>query len=92
MNPITGDRTILSDLTHGIGVVLSAPYGVTLDSHGNILVADAAAYGLRRVHPVKANHGSYSFYCEDADSNWWEIEHRDAEISYAASVAQGDPT
>ena len=56
-----------------------------------VLAADAERYGLRRVHPAKANHGSFSFYCEDVDSNWWEIEHRDEEISYAASVALGDP-
>ncbi|HXQ50713.1 MAG TPA: VOC family protein [Stellaceae bacterium] len=56
-----------------------------------LLTANAEAYGLRRVHPVKANHGSFSFYCEDVDSNWWEVECRDAEISYAASVAKGDP-
>jgi hypothetical protein len=56
-----------------------------------LVTEKSAAYGMRRVHPVKANHGSYSFYCEDADSNWWEIECRDADISYAASVALGDP-
>jgi hypothetical protein len=56
-----------------------------------LLSANAEAYGLRRVHPAKANHGSYSFYCEDVDSNWWEVESRAAEISYAASVANGDP-
>lgn len=56
-----------------------------------LLSAKAGTYGLRRVHPVKANHGSYSFYCEDANSNWWEVECRDPEISYAASVANGDP-
>lgn len=55
------------------------------------LAASPGAFGLKRVHPVKANHGSWSFYCEDEDSNWWEIESRDAEISYAASVAAGDP-
>jgi hypothetical protein len=43
------------------------------------------------VHPPKGNHGSYSFYFEDVDSNWWEIECRAPEISYAASVAAGDP-
>ena len=48
-----------------------------VDRIHDILAADAAAYGLRRIHPVKANHGSYSFYCEDVDSNWWEIEHRE---------------
>jgi catechol 2,3-dioxygenase-like lactoylglutathione lyase family enzyme len=55
------------------------------------LAASPETWGLKRIHPVKANHGSYSFYCEDVDSNWWEIESRAEEISYAASVALGDP-
>ncbi len=53
--------------------------------------ANKEKYGLKRVHPPKGNHGSYSFYFEDVDSNWWEIECRAEEISYAASVAAGDP-
>ncbi len=47
-------------------------------------------YGLRRVNKPKEAHKSYSFYFQDADSNWWEIEHRPPEAQYAALVAGGD--
>jgi catechol 2,3-dioxygenase-like lactoylglutathione lyase family enzyme len=47
-------------------------------------------YGLKRVNKPKEAHKSYSFYFQDADSNWWEIEHRGPESAYAALVSQGD--
>jgi catechol 2,3-dioxygenase-like lactoylglutathione lyase family enzyme len=62
-----------------------------VDRAHRVATARQAEFGLKRVHPPKGNHGSYSFYFEDLDSNWWEIECRAPEISYAASVAAGDP-
>ncbi len=32
-------------------------------------------YGIRNVMPVQDMHGVYSFYLEDADQNWWEIQY-----------------
>ena len=32
-------------------------------------------YGLKTIMPVTEQHGAYSFYLEDRDSNWWEIQH-----------------
>jgi predicted lactoylglutathione lyase len=32
-------------------------------------------YGIRQVMPVQNMHGVYSFYLEDLDHNWWEIQH-----------------
>lgn len=72
-------------------------WGFMVASNADVDRAHAVAsarkdeYGLKRVHPPKGNHGSYSFYFEDLESNWWEIECRAEEISYAASVAAGDP-
>jgi catechol 2,3-dioxygenase-like lactoylglutathione lyase family enzyme len=72
-------------------------WGFMVASNADVDHAHAVAsarkeeYGLKRVHPPKGNHGSYSFYFEDRESNWWEIECRAEEISYAASVAAGDP-
>ena len=32
-------------------------------------------YGIREIgHPTQ-QHGAYSFYLEDLDHNWWEIQH-----------------
>ena len=32
-------------------------------------------YKIRQVLPVVDQHGVYSFYMEDLDHNWWEIQH-----------------
>jgi predicted lactoylglutathione lyase len=32
-------------------------------------------YGIRQVLPVQNMHGVYSFYLEDRDHNWWEIQY-----------------
>lgn len=31
-------------------------------------------YGIRKVQNVNLQHGAYSFYLMDIDSNWWEFE------------------
>ena len=33
------------------------------------------AYGIRQVMPVQNMHGVYSFYLEDLDHNWWEVQY-----------------
>jgi hypothetical protein len=32
-------------------------------------------YKIRQVLPVVDQHGVYSFYMEDLDHNWWEIQY-----------------
>lgn len=32
-------------------------------------------YGIRQVLDVNTMHGVYSFYLEDLDHNWWEIQY-----------------
>lgn len=32
-------------------------------------------YGIKKIMPVTDQHGAYSFYLEDLDSNWWEVQH-----------------
>jgi catechol 2,3-dioxygenase-like lactoylglutathione lyase family enzyme len=32
-------------------------------------------YKIRQVLPPVAQHGVYSFYLEDLDHNWWEVQH-----------------
>ena len=54
------------------------------------IVANKERYGLRMVQKPKVNHGAYSFYFEDADSNWWEVEHRILKKQYETLRAIGD--
>lgn len=32
-------------------------------------------YKIRQIHDVQDMHGVYSFYFEDLDHNWWEIQY-----------------
>jgi catechol 2,3-dioxygenase-like lactoylglutathione lyase family enzyme len=34
-------------------------------------------YKIRQITPVKQQHGVYSFYFEDLNHSWWEIEYYD---------------
>jgi catechol 2,3-dioxygenase-like lactoylglutathione lyase family enzyme len=34
-------------------------------------------YGIKQVLPIEMQHGVYSFYMEDQDYNWWEIQYYD---------------
>ena len=63
----------------------------TVDNHWGIDVASAAevdrcwkaahelkdVYGIRTVRDLVKQHGVYSFYLEDLDHNWWEIQYYD---------------
>ncbi len=71
-------------------------WGVFVSSQGNVdrayqtLVDNKERYGILRVQRPCAAHGAYSFYFQDADSNWWEVEHRIPKRQYTALRARGD--
>jgi catechol 2,3-dioxygenase-like lactoylglutathione lyase family enzyme len=37
-------------------------------------LAHQAEYGIKQVLPIQNQHGVYSFYLEDLDHNWWEVQ------------------
>jgi catechol-2,3-dioxygenase len=57
-------------------------HGLTLDEGDRSGVERAHAlitehrdrWGIRKVQEITDQHGSYSFYFQDLDTNWWEIE------------------
>ena len=55
VDPITGNRTILSDSTHGTGPAFSDPTSITFETDGSLLVADTVAEALFRVDPTTGN-------------------------------------
>jgi streptogramin lyase len=55
VDPVTGNRTILSDNTHGTGPVFSDPTSVTFAPDGSLLVGDTILDALFRVDPVTGN-------------------------------------
>jgi len=40
-------------------------------------VASKERYGIGEVKQPMERHGVYSFYLQDLDGNWWEIQHYD---------------
>lgn len=58
-------------------------WGLDLESREAVDAAHAAAlankekYAIRQVMDVVNQHGVYSFYIEDLDHNWWELQHYD---------------
>ena len=71
-------------------------WGVFVASQSDVDRAYAALcenrerYRLGKVQKPRAAHGAYSFYFEDADCNWWEVEHRIVKRQYETLRAIGD--
>ena len=47
-------------------------------------------YGIARVQKPRFRNGAYAMYFTDQDSNWWELEFRDHEMTYEVLRAKGD--
>ncbi len=67
---------------------VSNHHGFTLDGAAHLIdelrqsaLAVADTLGIRRVLPATRQHGSYSFYLQDVDTNCWELEIWDDGIS-----------
>jgi catechol 2,3-dioxygenase-like lactoylglutathione lyase family enzyme len=46
-----------------------------VDTAHKAAIASQEKYKIRQVLPVQNMHGVYSFYLEDLDHNWWEIQY-----------------
>ena len=75
-------------------------HGLTLAAHRQDEIrrlnadfkANAAGYGLLKVMGASSQHGSFSFYFQDGDTNWWELETLEDELDpwRRASLPDGD--
>jgi catechol 2,3-dioxygenase-like lactoylglutathione lyase family enzyme len=71
-------------------------WGVFVESQSDVdraydtLLEHQQRYGLKKVQKPRAAHGAYSFYFEDMDSNWWEVEHRIPRKMYESLRKIGD--
>ena len=52
------------------------------------LAANKAEYGITRVQKPFFRNGSYAVYFVDKDTNWWEVEYRTPDITYASLRAK----
>ncbi|VWC16875.1 VOC family protein [Burkholderia lata] len=71
-------------------------WGVDVGSNAEVDAAHAAAranrerYGIGKVTDIVEQHGVYSFYFEDLDHNWWEIQHYAAGFQHSDMFDFGD--
>ena len=47
-------------------------------------------YGIQAVHQTRDQHGVYSFYLQDLDGNWWEIQALPEPELYDRLFERGD--
>jgi catechol 2,3-dioxygenase-like lactoylglutathione lyase family enzyme len=52
--------------------------------------ANKVSLGLQTVRKPRMQHGTYSFYLQDFDSNWWEVECRPPGEATDEVFARGD--
>ncbi|WP_137919038.1 VOC family protein [Hydrogenophaga sp. 2FB] len=65
----------MSYLTHW-GIDVQSREAV--DSAHAAALANTEKYAIRKVADVVEQHGVYSFYLQDLDHNWWEVQHYEA--------------
>lgn len=80
----------------GVETNLLKHWGIDVASAAEVdrvhAIADAnkERFGLRIVRPPQMQHGTYSFYLQDFDTNWWEIECRPPGEATDEVFARGD--
>jgi predicted lactoylglutathione lyase len=63
------------------GVDVLRHWGLDVDSREKVdrmhqlALENKEHYGIRKILNVTDQHGAYSFYFEDRDGNWWEIQY-----------------
>lgn len=71
-------------------------WGVFVESQSDVdrayaaLVEHQQRFRLKKVQKPRVAHGAYSFYFEDMDGNWWEVEHRIPRKMYESLRKIGD--
>lgn len=87
----TGNEDHQMGLMNHTGIDVASPEEV--DRAHEILNAVKEEYRIRQIHPVRHQHGVYSFYLLDLDGNWWEIlANRSGGYSYAYDDPSRDIT
>ena len=82
------DDTVSTNLFKHWGIeVATAP---DVDRVHAVATEGKARWGLRTVRKPRMQHGTYSFYLEDFDGNWWEVECRPPGEATDEVFARGD--
>jgi hypothetical protein len=71
-------------------------WGLDVTSREAVDAAHAAAiahrdrFGIGKVTDVVDQHGVYSFYLEDLDHNWWEVQYYEGGFQHSDMFDFGD--
>jgi hypothetical protein len=68
-----GEQVVPQKVANHHGVTLSGGPEV-IEALRAKVVACAGEFGITKVLPATRQHGSYSFYLQDGDTNCWELE------------------
>jgi len=63
-----------------------------IDALRTSVEANTSSFGVMKVLPATYQHGSYSFYMQDRDTNWWEIEILEELDAYEQTLKDGEWT
>jgi hypothetical protein len=74
------------------GITLYSGREELIDSLRNSAEASASSFGVMKILPATYQHGSYSFYVQDRDTNWWEIEILEDLDAYEQTLKDGEWT
>ena len=61
VDPVTGDRTIVSDAGTGTGPAFNSPRGIAVEASGDLVVVDSDLDAVFRVDPVTGDRSLVSF-------------------------------
>ena len=71
--PAAGDVLPQPVLNHH-GLTLPEGDRAAVNAIHAALLEHTERYGIRKIQRITEQHGSYSFYFQDRDTNWWEVE------------------
>jgi catechol 2,3-dioxygenase-like lactoylglutathione lyase family enzyme len=80
------DRLWDMHMLHHWGVDLATRAEV--DEAHRLALEHKDRYGIRKIQRPVDQHGVYSFYLQDRDKNWWEVQHADHQNEH--NFARGD--
>lgn len=82
-----GDKVAPRPVLHHFGIDVAS--AAEVDRAHAVATERCEEFGLLKIQTVAHQHGTYAFYLQDRDFNWWEIQHTGG-YDYAALFARGD--
>ena len=90
VDPISGDRTILSDASTGSGPVFGSPIGIAIEADGSLVVTDFDLDAVFRVDPVSGDRTILSDASNGSGPNFGFPFHIAVEADGSLVVAEAD--